>query len=82
MRRRLSLNSMPRLCAAPRRPMKRPVATSTGMIGTKTSPSVREIFCTVVICAYASSLLLTPEKFVPFTNSAYTLSTKPVPRMI
>ena len=49
MRSRLSLISTPRLCAAPRSPMKRPVATSTGIIGTNTSPSVRETFCSGVI---------------------------------
>ena len=83
MRRTLSLNWTPRLRLAPRRPMKRPVATRTGMIGTKTSPSVREIFWAIDICAYASALLLlAPARPVPATKASNTLSTKPVPRMI
>ena len=71
MRTRLSLISTPRFCSMPRKPMKRPVATSTGMIGTKTSPNVREIFCAVVICSYAASLLEPPASagFMPTSTS-------------
>ena len=72
MRRRFSFISMPRLCAIPRSPMKSPVATSTGITGTKTSPRVRETFCSGDICSYASCFPLpaVEPRFVPATKAS------------
>ena len=45
----------------PRRPMKRPVATITGMIGTKTSPKVRIARWNQFPCLAASAFISSLE---------------------
>ena len=66
---------------SPLNPINKPVATNTGIIGTKISPKVRDIFCGKVISLYASSFTFpvsTPSPFI----AAKTLFTNPVPRII
>ena len=66
-------------------PMRNPLATMAGMIGTKMSPSVLMAClyhgCFAVAAAFASSVLA-PVRPEMLKNSSYTLLTTPVPRMI
>ena len=66
-------------------PIRNPLATIAGMIGTKISPSVLMAClyqgCFAVAAAFASSVLapVNPEML---KNSSYTLFTTPVPKII
>ena len=66
-------------------PIRNPLATMAGMIGTKMSPrsliALINIFCFCTAASLASALELavTPETAM---NSSKTLLTVPVPRMI
>ena len=78
---KVGLNSTPKLVKSPLNPINKPVATNTGIIGTKISPKVRDIFCGKVISLYASSFTFpvsTPSPFI----AAKTLFTNPVPKII
>ena len=68
----------------PRTPMKRPVATITGMIGTKTSPKVRIARWNQFPCLAASAFMSSLDDVgkPSATTSSYILFTVPVPKMI
>ena len=66
-------------------PIRNPLATIAGMIGTKMSPNVLIAClyqgCFAAAAAFTSSLLA-PVRPDTARNSSYTLFTTPVPRMI
>ena len=68
----------------PRSPMKSPVATMTGMIGTNTSANTRISCCNLFprFAAAAACSFLDDPSIPSFITSSYTLFTIPVPRII
>ena len=66
-------------------PIRKPLATMAGIIGTKMSPSsliaLRNIFCCLAAASFASAFVLAVMPAIEM-NSSNTLFTVPVPRMI
>ena len=66
-------------------PMRKPLATMAGIMGTNISPKILIIYWNIfpcfAACFFNSSVLLAP--ILPsFINSSYTLLTSPVPKII
>ena len=66
-------------------PIKNPLATMAGIIGTKISPSVLIALLKIFCCAAAAcftSAFVAADRPDTCKNSSYTLFTVPVPRII